>query len=125
MITTRPLIRIGPGVFPRHLVAGKLLAMVLLGAGLGYLLGLSMAADAAKGAALTLDDYVAEFETYRAGLVDSAMPVGAVVVIGILMVVGALILYEALSVLLSWGVAWLMPQLPSEAPAEGSEASRA
>jgi len=90
--------------------------MILLGAILGYLVNQSMAEDAAMAAALTLDDYIANFESYRAGLQDSTMPMWGMIGICIFMVVGALTLYETVTVLTSWLVAWVLPRLPSEAP---------
>ncbi len=55
MFTTQPLLRIGPAVFPRHLLVGKFLAMLLLGTLVGSLIGASLAADAVRGAELTRD----------------------------------------------------------------------
>jgi hypothetical protein len=109
MFTTQPLLRIGPAVYPRHLLIGKFFAMILVGAVVGYLIGQSMAADATRGAALTRDAYIENYDAYRADLLSSATPMAGVVAGGILFVIGALVTYEALSVFCAWGVAWIAP----------------
>ena len=109
MFTSRPLITIGPAVYPKHLLAGKFLAMLLLGALIGYLIGESMAADASRGASLTLDAYIENYDAYKAELMSSAAPMAGMLVGVTLFVIGGLVAYEALSVFCAWGVAWLAP----------------
>ena len=109
VFTTQPLFRIGPAVYPRHLLVGKFLAMLLIGTVLGYLLWASMAGDAIRGAELSREAYIENYDTYKAELMAAETPMAGMVVGGILLVVGSLVTYEALAVFLSWGVAWLAP----------------
>jgi hypothetical protein len=109
MFTARPLFRIGPAVYPRHLVIGKFLAMVALGVGFGYVMGRSMADDAVRGAALTRDAYIANYDAYKADLESSGTPIMGAIAIGVVFMIGGMVFYEALSVTCSWGVAWLSP----------------
>lgn len=116
MFTTQPLLRIGPAVFPRHLLVGKFFAMILLGVLVGTLIGESMAADAVRGAELTRDAYIANYETHKAELLSSDTPMAGMIVAGLLFVIGALVTYEALSVFCAWGVAWVAPGAKPEDP---------
>lgn len=116
MFTAQPLFRIGPAVYPRHLLVGKFFAMILLGALIGHLMGKSLAADAARGEALTRDAYVANFDTYKADLIAEKEPMAGMMVAGVLFVIGTLVTYEAAAVFISWGVAWLSPGAGPAAP---------
>ena len=121
MFTTQPLLRIGPAVFPRHLLVGKFLAMLLLGTLVGSLIGASLAADAVRGAELTRDAYIANYETHKAELIASDTPMTGVIVAGILFMIGALVAYEALSVFCAWGVAWVAPGAAPEGRESATE----
>ncbi len=62
MFTSRPLIGIGPGVFPKHQMIGKIILVALVGVTAGYGLGVAFSADAELGRTLTLEEYIADFE---------------------------------------------------------------
>jgi Na+/pantothenate symporter len=79
----------------RKMVA-RVIVAVLLGILTGYAVGKSLAKDAADGRALTLKEYIAEFENHKKELSDSDMPMALAVFSGVLMVVVFFGVYELL-----------------------------
>ena len=93
-------------MIPKHLLLAKAVLLIALGLGLGYALGVSYAKDAIKARTITMEEYVADFERYKADLASSSdIPMPAAVVTGLIMVVGALGLYELLAMALAKGLA--------------------
>jgi hypothetical protein len=78
----------------RKIVARIIVAM-LLGVAMGYAVGTSLASDAARGRALTMKDYVANFDNYKAKL-ESGSPMAATILAGVFMALVAIALYELL-----------------------------
>ncbi len=79
----------------RKLVA-RIIVAVLLGLATGYGIGESMASDAARGRALTMKEYVANFDEYKNKLMGSGSPLWAAIIAGVFMVVAAFAVYELL-----------------------------
>ncbi len=97
----------------KQLLLAKAIIGLLIGLVVGYAVGVSLAKDAAKGRALTMEQYVADFQRHKADLESSAIPMPAAVVIGVLMVFGAFALYEGLSYGLAKGFAAVASPTPS------------
>ena len=97
------------------MIGAKIIVALVLGALLGYAVGKSLHSDAERGKALTLKQYVADFESHKENLVSSDTPMAATVVMGVIMVGLALAFYE----LLALGVAKvLLAVAPRRAPRE-------
>jgi len=74
------------GRLARRIVA-RLIVTVLMGIGFGYFFGASVARDAARGRALTLKEYIADFESHKKALVKSEVPMwGALLTMVILLI---------------------------------------
>lgn len=71
---------------------------LVVGLAVGYGVGLSLAHDAAKGRALTLDQYMADFKIHKTDLESSAMPMGLSLLSGVVLVFAVFGLYELLAV---------------------------
>jgi hypothetical protein len=78
----------------RRIVARVIVAL-LLGIALGYAVGASLASDAARGRALTMKDYIADFDNYKEKL-ESGSPMAAMIVAGVFMALAAVGIYEGL-----------------------------
>ncbi len=109
MFTSRPLIGIGPGVFPKHQMIGKIILVALVGVTAGYGLGVAFAADAELGRTLTLEEYIADFESYRAELQSAEVTMAGAIALGMIMVAGFFALYEAMGLAVGWVVALVLP----------------
>lgn len=79
----------------RRLVA-RVIVAVLLGIVAGYGVGQSMASDVARGRALTMKEYVANFDAYRNKLMGNGSPLWAAIIAGVFMVLAAVAIYEGL-----------------------------
>lgn len=93
----------------RNRIVGKALLVVVLSvlAGLGF--AATFADDYAKGQALTLEAYTADFDAYRAGLLDTTIwPAWGWMMMSVLMLGGAVVIYELAGWLFGWlvGKAW-------------------
>ncbi len=77
-------------------IVARVIVALLIGIASGYGIGQSVASDAARGRALTMKEYVADFEKYKSHLIGSDTPVWAVMIAGVLMVVAAFGIYELL-----------------------------
>jgi len=74
------------GRLARRILA-RLIVAILLGIGFGYYFGTTVAGDAARGHALTLKEYVADFDTHKKALIKSEVPMwGAILTMVILMI---------------------------------------
>ncbi len=81
-------------------IVARVIVALLIGIASGYGIGTSVASDAARGRALTLKEYVADFENYKSHLIGNDSPIWAVMIAAVLMVVVAFAIYE----LLVWAV---------------------
>lgn len=88
-------------MFQKHVLIAKAIIVVAIGLLVGYALGVSFANDVAKSRVVTMEEYVADFERYKADLESSDIPMPGAIVIGVVMVFGAFSIYE----LLAFGVA--------------------
>ena len=79
----------------RNIVARVIVAL-LFGIAMGYAIGRSLAGDAARGRALTMKEYVANFENYKNHLIGDATPIWAAILAGVFMVVVTFAIYELL-----------------------------
>ncbi len=79
----------------RRIVA-RLIVAVLLGIATGYAVGTSLASDAARGRALTMKEYVANFDEYKKHLLGNDSSMWAAIIAGVFMVVAAFAVYELL-----------------------------
>lgn len=77
-------------------IVARVIVAVLLGILTGYAVGKSVAQNAAEGRALTLKEYIAEFESHKKDLQDSDMPMSLAIFSGVLMVVLFFGVYEIL-----------------------------
>jgi uncharacterized membrane-anchored protein YhcB (DUF1043 family) len=87
-------------------IVARIIVALLLGIAMGYAIGTSLASDAARGRALTMKDYVANFDTYKAKL-ESGSPMAAMILAGVFLALVMFALYE----LLVWGVDRLLAAL--------------
>ena len=83
------------GITTRKIVARALVAL-LFGIAMGYAIGKSIEADAARGRALTLKEYVADFERYRNHLIGNESPIWAMIIAGVVIMVLVFAIYELL-----------------------------
>jgi hypothetical protein len=90
---------ISQGHRTRKIVA-RVMVAVLLGIAAGYGIGQSLANDAARGRAITMKEYVANFDEYKNHLIGNGSPMWAAIIAGVFMVIAALGVYEVLV----WGV---------------------
>jgi len=88
-------------------IVARVIVAVLLGIATGYAVGTSLASDAARGRALTMKEYVANFDEYKKQLMGNDSPMWAAVIAGVFMVVAAFAVYE----LLVWVVDKLLAAL--------------
>jgi hypothetical protein len=79
---------------PKHLLIAKIAVGILAGLAVGYGVGISLQHDAVKGRALTMEQYVADFQRYKGNLESSEIPMPVALVFGTFMVCGAFALYE-------------------------------
>lgn len=77
-------------------IVARVIVAVLLGVATGYAAGVSLASDAARGRALTMKEYVDNFDAYKNNLMGKGSSMWAMLVAGVLMVVAALAVYELL-----------------------------
>ncbi len=63
-------------------IVARVLVAVLLGIATGYAVGTSLASDAARGRALTIKEYVANFDEYKKHLLGNDSPMWAAVIAG-------------------------------------------
>ncbi len=83
-------------MLPKQLLVAKVIIVVSLGLLLGYALGISYANDISKARTLTLEEYVADFASYKADLESSDIGMPGAIAVGLIMAVGAFGLYELL-----------------------------
>ena len=80
-----------------HMIGARVIVALLLGALAGYAIGNSLQKDAERGKALTLKEYVADFDHHKEKLIGADAPIAAAVIVGMLMIAGALGVYELLA----------------------------
>jgi len=90
-----------------HQVGARVIVAAVLGALLGYAIGVSTQNDAARGKALTMKAYVADFDRYKAKLETSDMPMPVALISGVIVVAGLFGVYELLALGLSKALAAL------------------
>ena len=61
-------------------IVARVIVAVLLGIATGYAVGTSLASDAARGRALTIKEYVANFDEYKKHLLGNDSPMWAAVI---------------------------------------------
>ena len=118
---SEPDLRIPPSL--RNKVLGKLFLVVLLSIGLGFAMTSSFAADYELGSALTLEEYTANYDEYRAGLIGTEQwPAWGWIMICFLLLGGVVLAYEAAGSGIAWlvGRAWLAAPRGEVDRAEGS-----
>ena len=77
-------------------IVARIIVAILLGLVVGYGVGQSMASDVARGRALTMKEYVANFDEYRNKLMGNGSPLWAAIIAGVFMVLAAVAVYELL-----------------------------
>ncbi len=80
-----------------HIVGAKVVVALLLGVLLGYAIGNSLKRDAERGRALTMKQYVADFDRHKAKLETSEMPMALSLLSGVIMVATLFGVYELLA----------------------------
>ena len=80
-----------------HIFVAKTVIAIVLGVLLGYAMASSMKTDAQRAKALTMEQYVADFDSYKAKLDAGQLAMAPAVVVGVLMVVALFAVYEALA----------------------------
>ena len=66
-----------------RMVVARLIVAILLGLAVGYAVGKNTEADVARGNALTMKTYIADFDHYKQQLVASRVPMAAALVVGL------------------------------------------
>jgi hypothetical protein len=89
-----------------HFVA-KGTVVVLAGLAIGYFMGLDTAHDSARGKALTMKQYIDDFDHYKAHLESAAIPMIASLLFGVLMTTITFGVYELLGAGLAKGISAL------------------
>jgi hypothetical protein len=87
---------------PRFVAKGTII--VLAGLAIGYYMGLDTAHDSARGRALTMKQYIADFEHHKAHLESAAIPMIPSLLIGVLMTTFTFGVYELLGAGLAKGI---------------------
>jgi hypothetical protein len=77
-------------------IVARVIVALFLGIATGYGVGTSLANDAARGQALTMKEYVANFDEYKNKLMGNGSPLWAAIIAGVFMVMVALAIYELL-----------------------------
>lgn len=90
-----------------HIFVAKILIAIILGVLLGYGMAASTKADAQRAKDLTMKQYVADFDSYKAKLGGNEMPMGIAAIVGVLMVAAMFGVYEALGFGLGKVLAWV------------------
>ena len=101
----------------RNRLLGKLILITVLSALAGYALAAEFASDLAKGNALTLELYTADYDAYRAGLLESTQwPTWGLAMLSFFMLGCVVVVYEVLGA----GFGWAMGKLwaPGETKAQ-------
>jgi len=80
-----------------HIFVAKIVIAIIFGVLLGYGMAVSTKADADRAKALTMKEYVADFDSYKAKLEDGQMSMAVSAVAGVLMIVAVFGIYEALA----------------------------
>jgi hypothetical protein len=80
-----------------HRVGARVIVAVVLGALLGYAIGASTKSDAERGRALTMKEYIADFDHHKAKLETSEVPMAVALISGVIMVAGLFGVYELLA----------------------------
>ncbi len=83
------------GRLARRIVA-RVIVTVLMGIGFGYFFGATVARDAARGRALTLKEYIADFESHKKALVKSEVPMWGALLTMVILLIAFFALYELL-----------------------------
>ncbi len=81
----------------QHVLIAKGVVTLLLGVLFGYAIGGSLARDAARGRALTRDEYIADFERFKAKLESKEAPMSISILSGVVMTLGTFGIYELLA----------------------------
>ena len=87
------------GRLARRIVA-RLIVAVLLGLGLGYYFGVTVGRDAARGRALTLKEYIANFDSHKKALIKSEVPMWGALLTMVILMLSFIAVYE----LVVWAV---------------------
>ena len=96
----------------RNRLVGKLILVTLLSALAGSALAGDFASDLAKGNALTLELYTADYDAYRAGLLETTQwPTWGLAMLCFFMLGLVLVAYEVLGAAFGWAVARLWASL--------------
>ncbi len=92
-----------PPLFPselkvtrRHALAGKLVIICVIGVAMGLAVAADLAQDSEEGRALTLEEYVADFEEHKEELESSEIPPAASVLGGAVLAFVVFGVYEIL-----------------------------
>lgn len=77
-------------------VTARLIVVILSGLVAGYFFGASVASDAARGRALTLKAYIADFESHRRALLKGDVPMWAALLTMVVLMLAFVGVYELL-----------------------------
>ena len=80
-----------------HIFVAKTVIAIIGGVLLGYAMGVSTKADTERAKTLTMQQYVADFDSYKAKLEGGQLTMGVSVVAGVFMVAAMVGIYEALA----------------------------
>ncbi|HKC42003.1 MAG TPA: hypothetical protein VKC15_20840 [Gemmatimonadales bacterium] len=102
-----------------HVVIARAIVALLIGGLLGYAVGTSLAGDSRRGRELTMKQYVADFDRYKAKLEKSEMPMTVAVISGVIMVAAVFGVYELLAFGLAKALAAITRPRSPGAPPDG------
>ena len=88
---------------PQFIAKGSI--AVLAGLAIGYYMGVDLAHDGAKGKNLTMKEYVDDFESYKARLQSSPVPMSLSLFAGVVLTLVTFGTYELLAAGLAKGIA--------------------
>jgi len=86
----------------RHTLGAKVLVVLLAGIVLGYAVSVDLNEDVERGRALTMDQYVSEFEHHKYELESSGIDMAFGVFFGIVFTAAIFGSYELLAFVLAW-----------------------
>ena len=78
-------------------IVARVIVAILLGLVIGYAAGVSVHDDVATGRALTLKEYIADFEHHKQELIDSGTSMAAMLLGGVIFLIALLGVYELLA----------------------------
>lgn len=104
-------------------VVARVIVAILLGIVIGYGAGVSAKEEAERGRALTMKEYIADFEHHKQELIESGTPMAAMLLGGVIFLIALLGVYELLAIGVDKALAFADRRNSVGGPAPGSPPS--